>query len=105
MEDVAHGAAVVRSVEDPGGWSLECPAGVVLASGFRANGPPTWVRSRRGSKQERGIDTLIRTARRGTPRRSVAEEDDMFIIGIDPHRGSHTATVLDGAEEVLDELR
>ena len=29
----------------------------------------------------------------------------MFIIGIDPHRGSHTATVLDGAEEVLDELR
>ena len=29
----------------------------------------------------------------------------MFIIGIDPHRGSHTAAVLDGAEEVLDELR
>ena len=29
----------------------------------------------------------------------------MFIIGIDPHRGSHTATVLDGAEEVLDEVR
>ncbi len=29
----------------------------------------------------------------------------MFIIGIDPHRGSHTATVLDDAEEVLDELR
>jgi transposase len=29
----------------------------------------------------------------------------MFIIGIDPHRGSHTATVLDGAEEVVDELR
>ncbi len=29
----------------------------------------------------------------------------MFIIGIDPHRGSHTAAVLDGTEEVLDELR
>jgi transposase len=29
----------------------------------------------------------------------------MFIIGIDPHRGSHTAAVLDAAEEVLDELR
>jgi transposase len=29
----------------------------------------------------------------------------MFVIGIDPHRGSHTAAVLDGAEELLDELR
>ena len=29
----------------------------------------------------------------------------MFIIGIDPHRGSHTAAVLDDSEEVLDELR
>jgi transposase len=29
----------------------------------------------------------------------------MFIIGIDPHRGSHTAAVLDHSEEVLDELR
>jgi transposase len=29
----------------------------------------------------------------------------MFVIGIDPHRGSHTAAVLDSAEELLDELR
>jgi transposase len=29
----------------------------------------------------------------------------MFVIGIDPHRGSHTAAVLDGAEELLDEFR
>ena len=29
----------------------------------------------------------------------------MFVIGIDPHRGSHTAAVLDGAEELLDEYR
>src|SRR5919106_1284914 len=29
----------------------------------------------------------------------------MFIIGIDPHRGSHTAAVLDGAEELVDEFR
>ena len=28
----------------------------------------------------------------------------MFIIGIDPHRGSHTAAVLDDTEEVIDEL-
>jgi transposase len=29
----------------------------------------------------------------------------MFTIGIDPHRGSHTAAVLDDADEVIDELR
>jgi transposase len=29
----------------------------------------------------------------------------MFVIGIDPHRGSHTAAVLDDTEEVLAELR
>jgi len=29
----------------------------------------------------------------------------MFVIGIDPHRGSHTAAVLDGTEELLDEFR
>jgi hypothetical protein len=30
---------------------------------------------------------------------------DMFVIGIDPHRGSHTAAVLDEGEELLGELR
>lgn len=29
----------------------------------------------------------------------------MFVIGIDPHRGSHTAAVLDRSEQVVDELR
>jgi len=28
----------------------------------------------------------------------------VFVIGIDPHRGSHTATVLDDKEVVVDEL-
>jgi transposase len=28
----------------------------------------------------------------------------MFVIGIDPHRGSHTAAVLDGAEKLLAEF-
>jgi transposase len=30
---------------------------------------------------------------------------NMFVIGIDPHRGSHTAAVLDGTEELLAEYR
>jgi transposase len=29
----------------------------------------------------------------------------VFIIGIDPHKGSHTAAVLDRSETVIDELR
>jgi transposase len=29
----------------------------------------------------------------------------MFVIGIDPHRGSHTAAVLDDSEELVDEYR
>jgi hypothetical protein len=29
----------------------------------------------------------------------------MFVIGIDPHKGSHTAAVLDGDEELLGKLR
>jgi hypothetical protein len=35
----------------------------------------------------------------------LAEEEKVFVIGIDPHRGSHTATVLDEREVVVDELR
>jgi hypothetical protein len=33
------------------------------------------------------------------------EEDTMFVIGIDPHRGSHTAAVLGENEELVGELR
>ena len=29
----------------------------------------------------------------------------MYVIGIDPHKGSHTAAVLDGDEHVVRELR
>jgi hypothetical protein len=28
----------------------------------------------------------------------------VFIIGIDPHKSSHTAAVIDGNEQLLDEL-
>jgi transposase len=36
------------------------------------------------------------------PRRSLLiEEDIVFIIGIDPHKGSHTAAVIDGDEHVV----
>jgi len=49
--------------------------------------------------------TLIRTARRGNPTGQFNEEDVVFIIGIDPHKGSHTAAVLDHREALVGELR
>jgi hypothetical protein len=39
-------------------------------------------------------------------RRSVLIEEGLsvFIIGIDPHKGSHTAAVIDGDEQVIAHL-
>jgi transposase len=34
----------------------------------------------------------------------LSEEDFMFIIGIDPHKGSHTAAVIDRDEQLVGEL-
>jgi hypothetical protein len=54
----------------------------------------------RGSKQER--HPRIRSARRGVHFR--CEEDFVFIIGIDPHKGSHTAAVIDRDEQIVGEV-
>jgi hypothetical protein len=42
---------------------------------------------------------------RGVPIRSCVRRLMMFTIGIDPHKGSHLAAVLDEHEQFLDELR
>jgi hypothetical protein len=42
---------------------------------------------------------LIRSARRGTAT-TMRRRTSMYVIGIDPHRGSHAAAVLDGDERV-----
>jgi len=34
----------------------------------------------------------------------LIEEDIVFIIGVDPHKGSHTAVAIDGDERVIGEL-
>jgi hypothetical protein len=41
---------------------------------------------------------FIRSARRGTP--TTMRRTAMFVIGIDPHRGSHAAAVLDEQEHL-----
>src|SRR5213078_4294018 len=63
------------------------------------------VLPRRGSKEDRHLippsglpaAVLIPTALR--------LEDTMFMIGIDPHKGSHTATALTGDEVVVGHVR
>jgi hypothetical protein len=52
-----------------------------------------------------GHSTLFRLARRGASRPEMCQEVDVFTIGIDPHKGSHLAAVLDEHERFLDELR
>src|SRR5690242_17326000 len=52
-----------------------------------------------------GHSTLFRFARRGNNYRVVVKEVVVFTIGIDPHKGSHLAAVLDEHEMLLEELR
>ena len=75
------------------GVSRECPAAVRLAS-ERSDHP---ARSCRGVARKRnGIDTYqVCPPRRTQPR---DREHNMFIIGIDPHKGSHTAVAVDRSE-------
>jgi len=55
---------------------------------------------------ERGEQSIPhQTARRGIHSGSHLEEDIVFVIGIDPHKGSHTAAVLDRQERLVGELR
>ena len=57
------------------------------------------------ARNRRDATTLIRTARRGSIALDGHEEEVVFIIGIDPHKGSHTAAVLDDQETLIGELR
>jgi transposase len=56
------------------------------------------------ARNRREQSTLIRSARRGITRWSSHEEGFVFVIGIDPHKGSHTAAVLDRSESAIGEL-
>jgi hypothetical protein len=57
------------------------------------------------ARYRREQSSLIRSARRGSNDWLSHEEGFVFIIGIDPHKGSHTAAVLDGTESAIAELR
>jgi transposase len=75
-----------------------------LLVGFRANWPLAGFLLRRGSKQGRAIDPH-QECPPGITTGLSHEEGFVFIIGIDPHQGSHTAAVLDCTETVIGKLR
>jgi transposase len=75
-----------------------------LVVGFRAKWPLAGFSLRRGSKQARAIDSHQECPPWHHHWLSH-EEGFVFIIGIDPHKGSHTAAVLDRSESVIGELR
>ncbi len=100
IEDRVHGATVVRSVEVLTGVSLECPA-TVLASerSDRLSGPASaWL--------ERGTAS---GSRQECPPRCPHWHDSLEHPHVHdrhrPHKGSHTAAVLDEDEVVVGELR
>ena len=100
IESVRSDEAVFRSVGGLVGVSRECPAAVRLAS-ERSDHP---ARSCRGVARKRnGIDTYQVCPLRRTNHEH--REHNMFIIGIDPHKGSHTAVAVDRSESVVDTIR
>jgi transposase len=92
---------VVASRSSAGGLKNALPP---LLVGFSTKWPPVGFWLRCGSKQARAIDPHQECP----PWRHhwlSHEEGFVFIIGIDPHKGSHTAAVLDRSECVIGELR
>src|SRR5215207_7786616 len=92
-----------RSVRGPGGRSRLCPAAGSV--GFSTIWPLAGFSLRRGSKQARRNHPHQDCPPWHTTTLDSHEEDDVFIIGIDPHKGSHTAAVLDDQETLVGELR
>ena len=84
-----------HSVGGLGRWSLECPAGFKV-----------WLLNERAAG--RVLVTAWLATGSASPPHQVCppwhtnhdEEEAMFVIGIDPHRGSHAAAALDDQEQL-----
>jgi hypothetical protein len=95
-------AAVVVAFEVAGRWALYVPAALLgwlsielLADRFPCRGV---ARKRREHNQpESGVPTLVSSP-------SERHLTMTITIGIDPHKGSHTAVAIDSNEHVLDEI-
>ena len=98
---------VGRSVEGSGGLAPEPPADRCgLALDRCASSPdPAVVWLERGATADR---SGIRHARHGIPRLSSRGKGQLMaavMIGVDPHKGSHTAVAIGTSEEVLGQVR
>ena len=91
----------VRSVGMPVGGAHHCACR--LGAGFRTNCLPAGVPLGCGSKEASNTTTRIRSARLGS-NRSGLWRHLMIMIGIDPHKATHTAVAVDDHEAVLAEL-
>src|SRR6266478_1382654 len=98
-------AAWVVAFRGPMGWlpnRLPAACGLALERGASLSGlAVAWLE--RGANARR---SGIRHARHG-PSPTMLKEWLMaaVMIGVDPHKGSHTAVAIDGMEEPLGELR
>src|SRR5215211_3769219 len=83
------------------GVSLECPVTVRLTSersDCPAGSSHGVARKRNGINPISGVPAVANST---TTRGSTS----MFMIGVDPHKGSHTAAAVDLAQEVVDTIR
>src|SRR5436190_23923396 len=91
-----------RTVPGSGGWSRECPATVRGWLSSDQCRPPVLgrgvARNRNGTPSS-GLPAVA------YPIGESSRRFGMFIIGIDPHKASHTAAVLDGHEQLVSEIR
>jgi transposase len=71
------------------------PAGWLLSEVARYRVPGRW----RGSKQDRQPDPHQDCPPPAHP--TIHRGNAVFVIGVDPHKGSHTAAVLNATEEVI----
>ena len=75
----------------PAGWTQHS-ALPLLGSALKRMSLPAGARAVEWLETANGI-TRIRSARHGEP--LLMEDDCVYIIGIDPHKGSHTAVAID----------
>lgn len=93
--DSRRALRTVRSVREVlVGVAREAPAGSFIGSGFLTNSVSAGSSlRRRSSEEQRPIRS--RSARRGSPPEQARRAVMQVIIGVDPHKASHTAVAID----------
>ena len=91
---------LIRSVSRSWVGSLTKCLPSAVPAGLRTKSLPLGASPRCGSKEERARAVRSRSALRG-PQHETMEERMTVIIGVDPHKASHTAVAIDTDESEL----